>query len=136
MAFVICSKLILSAFQTDMKPPLCLSTSPYSQTSERGMRKREEDGGMKDFICPACLTCPQRSPIGRRSLALLTAVLFSHTVIGRGPPSVKLTSTPGPASASLSRDFIGYCTSSCSAIGRTAWLSRLRGFIHHFATVV
>lgn len=62
--------------------------------------------------------------------------VFSHTAIGRGGLSIQSALTRGPAPAAVARRPIGYCTSWCSAIGRSGWLSRLRGFIHHFATVV
>lgn len=99
----------------------------------RQLKSRNE----KDFLRPACLTYPQNEPHWTaQPCSANSCSLFSHTVIGHGLPSVTSTPTTGPASACLSRDFIGYCTGSSVAIGRTGWLSRLRGFIHHFATVV
>lgn len=134
----------LTCFKRDSRPPFPVSTPLISrlQTNEGWIKEEEVDGeGEKDFLpvlraCVKSRTCPQRSLTGRRSLALPTAVLFSHTVIGRGAPSIAFTLTRGPAPCPSPRNPIGYCMRSCAAIGCTAWLSRLRGFIHHFATVV
>ncbi|KAF7657574.1 hypothetical protein LDENG_00025170 [Lucifuga dentata] len=40
--------------------------------------------------------------------------VFSHTAIGPGALSIKFTLTCGSASTASSRNFIGYCTLSCS----------------------
>lgn len=124
-------------------PPPPTHTHSYAGFQNRGQMEKgwKQDGGI-EVLVPSCVPV-EVTDMPTQELHWPTQLcspnscsVFSHIVIGCDAPSIKFSSPRSPTPAPLSRCSIGYCTSTCSRIGHTGWLSRLRGFIHHFATVV